>query len=148
MTPKHDRHVELIDSTGCMVGNAAKIAARYDRANAGLKRGGAQAAHLERLKSALFSIIAGGEHPYALADVAQQAISQGLPVDPHALFAPEHVLATEARFLALAIPSLSNLHRDCKLWLAEKLKRPVDRIEPSIAWNLALGGATVNARGD
>lgn len=130
----HDRH-------------PARISREYDQANK-LVRSEVQRAHFKRLKEAVYEIVANGGHPYLLTDVAAKAIHVGLPVDPHALFAPAEVLAMEARYLALAIPTLSNLHLDARLYLADKTKRPADRIEGNVAWNMGVGGIAVNASGE
>lgn len=93
-------------------------------------------------------VITGAQHPFALSDHAAAAIQRGVPVDPGALFKDAKVLETEARYIALLLPSLSRYHQDCKLWLADKLKKPVDAIQGSIPWNLVAGGAAINASGD
>jgi hypothetical protein len=119
------------------------ITAQYNAANKNVRHAD-QVAHYKRLCAAIRGIIVNGDHPFALADVAQQAISKGLPVDPHALFATEYMLASEARQICILIPSLSAIHKDARLWLAEKLKRDPDKIEGSIPWNFVCGGTPVN----
>ena len=37
------------------------------------------------------------------------------------------------------VPALRPLHGDCRGWLAQRLRKPEERIEGSIPWNLALG---------
>jgi hypothetical protein len=96
-------------------------------------------AHERALCEVLRAILVGSARPAALRVFAARAIRRGLPVDPHVLFATERVLETEARFLALALPGLRPLHGDCRGWLAQRLRRPEERIEGSIPWNLALG---------
>ena len=119
------------------------ISAGYDAANKDVRRGSVQTQHYQRLREAIRAIIVDGAHPYVLCDVAAKAIAQGLPVDSHAIFADEKVLEVEARYICLAIPSLSNLHQDARLWLADRLKRDPDKIEGSIPFNFVTGGETV-----
>ena len=96
-------------------------------------------AHERELAEVVRAILVGSARPAALRGFAVRAIRRGLPVDPHVLFATEHVLETEARFLGLALPALRPLHGDCRGWLAQRLRKPEERIEGSIPWNLALG---------
>lgn len=134
-------YAPLVDSRGCQVGNPERISQRYETAN---KRLPAQAKwYYEQLKLVLYSIIRHGAHPYSLSDFFAQAVKMGLPIDQNALFAPEAVLASEARFMALCIPSLKNLHEDCRQWLSVKLKKPPEKIEGSAGWNALLGGIRV-----
>ena len=95
--------------------------------------------HYRGLCEVIRSILLGSSRPAALRAYAALAIRRGLPVDPQVLFATEQVLATEVRFLGLALPALRSLHGDCRGWLANRLRRPEDRIEGSVPWNLALG---------
>ena len=97
------------------------------------------ARHYRALCDVVRAIVVGSARPAVLRAFAAQAIKRGLPVDPHVLFATEHVLETEARYLALALPALRPLHGDCRGWLAQRLRKPEERIEGSIPWNLALG---------
>lgn len=99
----------------------------------------ARRAHYRGLCEVVRSILLGSSRPAALRAYAALAIKRGLPVDPHVLFATEHVLATEARFLGLALPALRPLHEDCRAWLAHRLRKPEERIEGSVPWNLAIG---------
>lgn len=134
--------IPLVDSTACHVGRSEKITARYDSANKLASRAAIHE-HYRALKAAVYSIVAEGAHPFALSDVAARAVERGLPIDPHALFAPPEVLAYEARYIALAIPSLSNLHGDCLAWLEVKLRKPRERIMGAIPWNLVVGGTAI-----
>lgn len=106
------------------------------------------ARHLKELTSVVRDVITGNAHPYALSDFAARAIQRGMPVDPGAMFRDEKVLESEARFIALCLPGLSSYHRDCKLWLANRLKRPEERIDGSLPWNIACGGSAVNPTGE
>ena len=99
----------------------------------------ARRAHYRGLCEVIRSILLGSSRPAALRAYAALAIRRGLPVDPQVLFATEPVLETEARFLALTLPALRSLHGACRGWLAHRLRRPEERIEGSIPWNLALG---------
>ncbi len=151
MSESERGRVPLIDSSGSMAGRPDRISRRYDEANK--KIGGSISAlseskkHYVRLKDAVREIIVNNAHPFILADVASKAVQAGLPVDPHAMFAPEHVLAYEARYICLSIPTLSNLHGDARAWLAHKLRRPAERIEASVAWNMTVGGSALNQEG-
>lgn len=106
-----------------------------------------QKRHLAELTDVLSGIIRGTMHPYALAGLAERAITQGLPVSSQILFAPEQALAQEARRIALCLPSLSSLHRDCRLYLAEKTHKRAQDVDGSISFNICLGGQVVNPTG-
>jgi hypothetical protein len=134
--------VPLSDDRACQVGNPDRITAAYNRANKATPKD-RYSVYYGELKSVLFSIIANGAHPFTLSDLFSRAVQMGLPIDPNALFADEKVLAMEARYMALCIPTLKNIHLDCKLWLAEKLKKPVEKIEGSIPWNCMVGGVPI-----
>jgi hypothetical protein len=96
-------------------------------------------AHHRALCEVVRSILVGSARPAALRAFAARAIRRGLPIDPHMLFATERVLEAETRYLGLALPALRALHGDCRGWLAQRLRKPEERIEGSIPWNLALG---------
>lgn len=134
--------VPFPDTSACQIGRPERITAAYNAANKTAPKT-PQSIYYEELKSTLFSIIANGAHPYTLSDLFSRAVQRGLPIDSNALFADEKVLATEARYMALCIPTLSSIHLDCKLWLSEKLKRPVEKIEGSIPWNCMIGGVPI-----
>jgi hypothetical protein len=131
----------LVDSSACQVGSSKRISAEYDAGNARVGPGGRH--YYEELKQVLSSIIKGGAHPFALSDFFARAVQRGLPIDGNALFADEKVLAMEARFMALCIPTLKNLHGDCREWLSVKLKKPPEKIEGSAGWNSLLGGKAI-----
>jgi len=131
----------LVDSSACQVGSAARTTAKYDAGNARVGSGGRQ--YYEELKNVLTAIIRGGAHPFTLSDFFARAVQRGLPIDGNALFADEKVLAMEARFMALCIPTLSNIHGDCREWLSVKLKKPPEKIEGSAGWNSLLGGKAI-----
>ena len=73
-------------------------------------------AHYRALCDVVRAVLVGSARPAALRAFAARAIRRGLAVDPHVLFASEHVLEAEARFLGLALPALRSLHGDCRAW--------------------------------
>ncbi len=135
--------VPLNDSRACQVGDARRITKKYDDGNARAPATGARQ-YYEELKHVLVSIISHGAHPFTLSDLFARAVQRGLPIDGNALFAPPEVLAAEARQMALCIPTLRNIHGDCREWLAVKLKKPPEKVEGSAGWNALLGGKAIN----
>lgn len=133
--------VDLVDSRACQVGSSARITSKYEAGNARQGSGGRH--YYEELKQVLTSIISSGAHPFALSDFFARAVQRGLPIDSNSLFADEKVLATEARFIALCIPSLRNIHGDCREWLSVKLRKPPEKIDGSAGWNALLGGEAI-----
>lgn len=96
--------------------------------------------HYRGLVEVVRDVVSGRAHPFALSDFAARAIRGGMPVDPQVLFAPAEALASEARFVCLCLAPLGALHGDARAWLSARLRRPPERIEGSIPWNLACGG--------
>lgn len=136
------------DARACEVGRQQYIADRDDEANRNAAKRKVHE-HYLRVKRVLEEIILEGAHPFRMADVALRAIREGLPVHPTALFAPENVIAQEARRMALAIfPRGTRVHTEARDWLAAKLRKPPERIEGDIAWNFVTGGEVVNRSGE
>lgn len=140
----HRRIVPLNDSRACQTGLPERITARYDAANKANPQARKFKWYYEALKRVLVDIISHGANPVVLSDFFAMAVARGCPIDQNALFADEKVLATEARFIALCIPTLKNIHGDCREWLAVKLRKPADRIEGSAGWNALMGGVAIN----
>jgi len=99
--------------------------------------------YYRRLRELIRDVVLGHVPPRALRRFAAQQVRRGIPIDPSILQAPDEVLATEARFLCLALPSLRSLHADARAWLAQRLRKPAGEVAPSIAWNMALGGQRI-----
>ena len=121
--------------------DAGAISERYESRNKKVRLH-KSAAHVNELCSVL-ERISKGETPFLLSAFAAKAIACGMPADPMCLHADEKILAVEARYMILAFPRLKHLQRDARLWLEFKLKRPAEKFEPSIAWNMALGGEAI-----
>lgn len=119
-----------------------------DKANARVAGTSAARRHYRRLVETVSAILRREAHPFALSDLAAEAIANGLPVDAGALWKDEKVLFDEANYICLCLPSLGALHGDARAYLADRLKKRPQDVMGTIPWNLALGGVAVNASGE
>ena len=125
------------------------LTAQYDAGNVRFhrERRALAKSYYPKLCEVLRAIIVEGVHPFHLSEFCAKAIRYGAPIDGGVLTADEKVLAMEARFTALCISRLSNLWSDCRGYLAHRLRKPPEKIEGSIAWNLCCAGESINPGG-
>lgn len=135
-----------VDTRACQSEDGRKLATLYDAQNKKLTRL-QLVQHYKGLCAVICEIVGNGGDPLLLSSFAQKAISCGIPIDPRALFLPEHALAFEARKMCVLFAPCARYKRDAMEWLAHKQRKPVERIEGSIAMNFAAGGQTINPEG-